>query len=153
LFSKCYIDINRVSGTHFDGQTLTWTKGSYYELIQIFDEFIGDLRIGIKFHVDSYFHTMCWFVGISLFYLAIIILIEINNNIKGGSLTNPKTWWRVCKESFRNLNIKRMNLKRQLIENTMNKYYDKFLKIEETAHPGNNESNTSFMIKEGKDSY
>jgi hypothetical protein len=151
LFSKCYLDIARVSSYHFDSPSLMWVPGKYYELANMFEENIGELRIGIKFHVDSYFRTMMWMVVLSLFFISIIVFVEINNNMKGGSLLNPKTWYRIVRETIKNLNLKRMNLKRTQIENMMNKFYDKFLKNEELmAHPGSTEPNTSFVIKEGK---
>jgi hypothetical protein len=150
LFAKCYLDISKVASMHFDIATLMWVEGKYYQLSDIFYEYEGNLRIGIKYSIDSYASTMTWFVAVSVFYLTLIVLIEINNNIKGGSLANPKTWWRIVKESLRSLNLKRMNVKRLQIENSMNKYFEKFLKVEDTTHPGNCEPNTSFVIKEGK---
>jgi ABC-type transporter Mla maintaining outer membrane lipid asymmetry ATPase subunit MlaF len=133
---------------HFDLSGLMWVKGKYFEFSDIFYEYNGDLKIGIKYHIDSYAKTMSWFIGISLLYLSLIVFIEINNNIKGGSLANPRTWLKIVKESLRSMNLKRMNIKRLQIENMMNKYFEKFLKVDDTIHPGNCEPNTSFVIRE-----
>jgi hypothetical protein len=144
IFSKCYTDITRISSFHFDGPSLQWLPGRYFELNDIFTEIRGTMRIGIKYHVHSYFYTCSWFILLILLFFGFISLLELNSSIKGGSLLSYKNLIRVIKEIFKNMNLKKMNVKRQLLETMMNKIYNKYLKIEE-----NTTENNSIVLKEG----
>ena len=101
------------------------------------------MRIGIKYHVHSYFYTCSWFILLIFFYLGLITLLELNTSIKGGSIISFRNLIRVIKEVFKNMNLKKMNVKRQLLETMINKNYTKYLKLEE------NSENNSIILKEG----
>lgn len=131
LFSKCYTDISRISSNHFDSQTLKWLPGRDFEISDIFLRQIGTLGIGVKYNVDSYFYTCSWFMFLILVYISFITILELNAGIKGGSILNYKNLFKVFRETFKNFNVKKMNVKKQTIENNIIKFYEKFLKTED----------------------
>jgi hypothetical protein len=131
LFSKCYTDVARISSYHFDSHSLQWVPGRLFELNDVLYGPRGTLRIGIRYSVDSFLYTTSWFIILITLYISIVSLLELNAGIKGGSLLKLKNLTKVIRETLKNFNLKKTNVKKQIMENSLIKLYDKFLKTED----------------------
>jgi hypothetical protein len=76
-------------------------------------------------------YTFSWFIILIIIYLIIISLLELNAGIKGGSLLIFKNVAKVIRETIKNFNLKKSNVKKQIMENNLIKNYEKFLKTED----------------------
>ncbi len=168
LFSKSYLDISRLATYHFDSSSFNWVAGSYFGLNDIFSHREGKLRIGVIYYVESLFETFCWFYILICLFSILIFLIELKENFKIDDYYNINKklnkmkkllndrykqrsniynypiigfffkYMKIINESM--LDIKKINVKKQLMENSINKTYDKFLKeIEKNESQENGE--------------
>lgn len=152
LFSKSYLNIYRICSYHFDSPKLQWVPGRYFELNDIFEKEIGKLRIGVEFEVESLFVTFLWFLFLIIFFFWLLAVSEMKENYKYSENNNePKLLnfynifrnfnifdcFRLIKDLYTITSLKRLNIKKQKLEDSINKNFDKFLKNEQKSSPSN----------------
>jgi ABC-type multidrug transport system ATPase subunit len=165
LFSKSYLNIYRICSYHFDSPKLQWVPGRYFELKDIFEEEIGKLRIGVEFEVESLLVTMMWFLFLIIFFLCLLAISEMKENYKYSEKNNEGgffnffnifkvfkifDFFRLFKDLSTITSLKRLNIKKQRLEDAINKNFEKFLKSEQKSNPILNEEyqNLSFTVKD-----
>lgn len=157
LFSKSYLSITRICSFHFDSPKLQWVPGRYFTLSDMFEKEIGKLRIGVEFEVDSLFQTFVWFYFIMIFLCSLIAINEMQESYKYDpqrfksksccdlrSILRNKL--RIYKDLYSLSSVKKLNIKKQHMENAVNKEFEKFFKNEQKIP--NSEESLSFIVKE-----
>jgi len=143
LFTKCYLDISRRATFHFDGPSLTWKPGEYFGFNDIFSNIEGKLRIGVQYKIESFFDSILWYLFLIFLSMLIIAYNELRQNMKLGEKSGFFLFeiYRTIKTAINIFRLKNMNIKRERLENEVNKVYDKFNKNYNFAEKANKNPN------------
>jgi hypothetical protein len=130
LYTKCYLDISRRATFHFDSPSLSWKQGEYFSLNDIFSNLEGKLRIGVQYKIESFFETIQWYILLIISSLLIIGYNELKQSMKLGEKRGFILFeiFRTIKTAINIFRLKNINIKRERLENEVNKIYNKFLK-------------------------
>ena len=148
LFSKGYLDIVRVCSYHFDGPSLQWKAGRYFYLSDTLTKQVGALRIGLTFDVDSLAVTFFWFYLLIFICSFLIIFSEIKarDNKISFSCRSFQSYLKMFKDLYSFTSVKKLNIKKQLMESNINKMYERYLKYDQKQNPA--DESLSFIIRE-----
>lgn len=156
LFTKCYLDISRRATFHFDGPSLNWIPGEYFSLGDIFTNLVGKLRIGIEYKIESFFDSILWYIFLIFGSILVIAYNELRQNMKLSEKSGFFLFeiFRTLKTAINIFKLKNINIKRERLENEVNKIYDKFNKnyqISENAKKNPNKNSMSVKTNQGFD--
>jgi ABC-type multidrug transport system ATPase subunit len=149
LFSVSYLTISRICSFHFDSPKLQWVSGRYFSFNDIFVKESGKLRLGVNYEVNSIFQSYFWFMLIILFFSSQIALFEMNQSYKyenSGIFSNFLNLIKLMKNLYSLTSLKKLNIKKIRMEDTINKSYEKFLKSEKSSMY--NDEKLTFIVQE-----
>jgi hypothetical protein len=132
---------------------LTWKPGEYFSFNDIFSNLEGKLRIGVDYKIESFFDSVLWYVFLIFISILIIAYNELRENMKLGEKSGFLIFeiYRTIKTAINIFRLKNINIKRERLENEVNKVYDKFIKNCNLSDNANNNVNkTSFTSKNPK---
>ena len=87
--------------------------------------------MGLKYKIDSFFNSILWFLFLMLISIIIIAYNELRDNMKLGENSGFFLCeiYKTFKTAINIFRLKNINIKRERLENEVNKTYEKFNKI------------------------
>lgn len=109
---------------------MSWKPGEYFGFNDIFTNLEGKLRIGIHYKIESFFDSVLWYMFLIFLSMLIIAYNELRQNMKLGEKSGFFLFeiYRTIKTAINIFRLKNINIKRERLENEVNKIYDKFIK-------------------------
>lgn len=150
LFTKCYLDISRRATFHFESTSLTWIPGEYFSLNDIFTTLHGKLRIGVEYNIESFLESIMWFIAFIAISCITVSYNELRENMKSGERSGffIFEFFKTIKTAINLFRLKNINIKREKLENEVNRVYEKFTRNRQSAEKGNKKkSNNNSLMK------